>query len=212
MHNFVMLCKTYSKDIERFRIMTESFNKYNEDNIKMYVSVPETELNLFKTFSSSNIEIITDESYTNKYFTKTNYHNLPVGYLNQEICKLSFWETNLAENYLCVDSDVTFIRKFYYTDFMADNRTPYTVLIMDKDLSIEKHYQNSWESRQNFIKKIYDKIGINDRRLRTCHGMQIMNYIVLKSMKSEFMLKNNYSYFNLLEISPFEFTWYNAWF
>ena len=38
---------------------------------------------------------------------------LSAGYINQEIVKLCFWETGLADNYLCLDSDAEFVRDFH---------------------------------------------------------------------------------------------------
>lgn len=209
--NFVFFCKTYNKDIERFKVFLKSFNEFNKDNIKLYVSMPELDYNLFKQFESENVILITDESYGKNYFVNQN-DGLSVGYINQEICKLSFFETSLAQNYLCVDSDCQFIRDFYTDDFMADDNTPYTVLVQDKDLLVEKHYQSYGDTREQFIEKIYKTVGLEDRRYRTCHGMQVLNSKVLKSLKEDFMKKNNYSYYDLLKIAPFEFTWYNAWF
>lgn len=212
MKNFCMYCKTYSGDLNRFKLMVESFNKYNVDGITLVVSVPEKEMDLFNRFKSKNIDVITDESYAGKYFTKKPLHNLSLGYVNQEICKLAFWESKIAKNYLCIDSDLLFIRDFHESDFMADKNTPYTILVMDKDLAIEKHYHNFWLWRQEFIKKIYKSVGLNDRRYRTCHGMQVLNAVVLKSLKDDFMKKHKYNYADLIAIAPYEFTWYNAWF
>lgn len=212
MKNFVIFCKTYSGDFHRFQLMVESFNKYNVDGITLVVSVPEKEIDLFNGFKSKNIDVITDESYAGKYFTKKPLHNLSLGYVNQEICKLAFWESKIAKNYLCIDSDLLFIRDFHESDFMADKNTPYTILVMDKDLAIEKHYHNFWLWRQEFIKKIYKSVGLNDRRYRTCHGMQVLNAVVLKSLKDDFMKKHKYDYADLIAIAPYEFTWYNAWF
>lgn len=207
-----MFCKTYIGDIERFDIMIKSFNNFNKNNIPMYISVPNDDLETFKKYQSENIKIISDESYAQSYFADESYFNLPIGYVNQEICKLSFWETGYAENYLCIDSDLEFIRDFYITDFMADEETPYIVLVQDKDLSIEKHYQDFWKWRQNLIQKIYDEMDLNDKRFRTCHGNTVLNSAVLASLKKDFMEKKGYSYKDLIKISPYEFTWYNVWF
>ena len=212
MKNFVMFCKTYSGDLKRFQLMLSSFDAHNVDNISLVVSVPESELGIFSKFKSPTVMIVSDESYASKYFTDEKLHGLSVGYCNQEICKLSFWETKIAKNYLCIDSDLFFIRDFHESDFMADSDTPYTVLVMDKDLAIEKHYHEFWLWRQEFIKKIYAAVELNDPRLRTCHGMQVMNATVLKSLKNDFMKPHKYDYADLIAIAPYEFTWYNAWF
>lgn len=133
-YNFAIFCKTYSGDFERFKNLINSFNRFNADNIPMYASVPESELKMFEKFKSDNVKLISDECYSEKYTVKEKINNFSTGYINQEICKLCFFETGFADNYLCVDSDAEFIRNFYISDFMHDKNTPYTVLVMDKDL------------------------------------------------------------------------------
>lgn len=209
--NFVMYCKTYSLDLGRFKNLLKSFGEFNKDNILMYVSVPECELDLFKSFEDVNVKIITDESYAKKHFATKTKHGFALGYVNQQICKLSFFEADLCENYLCIDSDATFIRNFYVSDFMRDENTPYSVLVMDKDLAVEKEYQGFWDIRNDLVQKIFDYVGLDDKRLRTCHGMQCLSSKVLKSLKDDFMQIRNLEYKDLIEISPFEFSWYNAW-
>ncbi len=210
--NFGIYCKSYNKDVKRFERLLNSFNKFNRDNVKFYTSVPAEDFELFKKFEGSNVKIITDESFAGKYLVKEGFGGYGAGYINQEICKLTFFETGFLENYFCVDSDAQFIRDFYKKDFMADDKTPYTVLIQDKELSCEKFYKRFTKYRKENIKRIYDEIGLDDARYRTCHGMQVLNSKVLKSLKEDFMSKKGLSYKDLIEISPFEFTWYNAWF
>ncbi len=212
MLNFAMYCKTYRNDLQRVWRMISSFNTHNVEKIEMFLSVPENDISFFESFSSTTVHLVTDESYGGQYFSKREYHGLGVGYINQEICKLSFWESRRTENYLCIDADVEFIRDFYHSDFMADTETPYTVLVMDKDLSVEKHYRDFWKQRQSYIQRIFDFVGLDDRRLRTCHGMQVLSGMVLQSLKDDFMSVKGLSYEDLIAYSPYEFTWYNAWF
>jgi hypothetical protein len=82
---------------------------------------------------------------------------------------------------------------------------------MDKDLSVERHYHASWDSRKILIKAIFDAVELSDPRQLTCHGMQVLSSKVLESLKHDFMKSRGYAYKDLLIISPFEFTWYNAW-
>jgi len=213
MTNFGFYCKTYSGDFIRFAELVRTFHCFNKENIVMYVSVPEVEINQYYKFQCDTVNIISDESFAGTYMTDEFISGIRPGYINQEICKLTFYKTNLFNNYLCLDSDVIFIRDFYINDFMYDENNPYTVLIMDKDLSVGKTYRNLfWNSRQSYIKKIYDYIGINDKRLRTCHEMQVFNSEVLDSLYNDFMQPRRMKYTDLLEISPYEFTWYNVWF
>lgn len=211
MYQFIMYCKTYSGDFNSCSIMINSFNKYNKDNIVLYLSVPLKEIHLFEKFQSDNIKIISDESYAEKYFATETSYSFSIGYFNQEICKLAFWETELSENYLCIDSDTTFIRDFYISDFMKNEKTPYTVLVQDKDLHTAKWYPHA-KYRKEWIKKIWEYIDYDDKRYRTCHGLQILNAKVLNSLKNDFMKPRNLEYKDLIEYSPLEFSWYNAWF
>jgi hypothetical protein len=208
-----IFCKSCKKDIYICDRMLKSFILHNRDGIKMFVSVPESEIKYFLEFSRfDNVEVLSDQSYADKYMSQNQYHGLSVGYVNQEICKLSFWETKFALNYLCVDSDVIFLRDFFITDFLANQDIPYTVLVQDKELSIEKEYRDFWIYREKFIRTIYREIDLVDKRYRTCHGMQVLNAKVLNSLKEDFMLCKNYTYEKLISIAPYEFTWYNAWF
>ena len=99
----VATCAMDSGDLERVSLMIQSFNRYNVDGLSLFLSVPEADICEFKQFESKTIHIIPDEVYAGKYFTNKKLHNLPVGYVNQEICKLAFWESEIAKNYLCVD-------------------------------------------------------------------------------------------------------------
>jgi hypothetical protein len=213
MHNFVMYCKTYCGDFDRFSNLVNTFHKYNIDDVLLYVSVPEREMNLFEKFRCATVVIISDESFANKYFADVGHHGMTLGYSNQQICKLTFYKTGVAKNYLCLDSDTVFIRDFYISDFMHDEDTPYTVLVMDKDLSIQRHYRTAfWIGRQASIKKIYDFMSLDDARLRTCHNSQVFNIQILESLARDFMEPKALKYNDLLKISPYEFSWYNAWF
>lgn len=212
-HDFAMYCKTYRGDFQRASVMVETFNKHNRDDIKLYLSAPLEDQHLFAPFANRNIEVITDESYAAPFLTDQPLNGMSPGYVNQEICKLTFYTTGLADNYLAIDSDCVLIRDFYVSDFMHDAGIPYTVLVQDKDLSIERHYRDvHWVSRQEMIAEIYAEMGVRDRRLRTCHGAQILNSRVLDSLKNVFMESRGLSYIDLLKISPYEFTWYNVWF
>ncbi len=209
----VVVCKTYNKDFKSFCHFYESFNKHNADKLKLYVSVPKVDFELFSDFVKGDVIVITDESYANKYLASDNKAliGLSVGYINQEICKLSFWENDIAHNYLFVDSDSYFIRDFFFDDFMADKQTPYSVLVMDKDLKTELDYREFSKYRDSQIRKIFELVELKDNRFLTCHGMTVLSEKVLKDFKERFMHTNKFAYKDLIEMAPYEYTWYNAW-
>lgn len=206
-----IVCKSYEGDIKSFDRLYKSLRRHNVDKIPFYVSVPSTDVPSFKQLVGDDVTLIADERYAASYFSKEEYFGLSMGYVNQEICKLSFWENGLADNYLFVDSDAYFIRDFYVSDFMASADTPYSVLVMDKDLNLQPYYCEFGEWRKSLIKKIFDEIGLQDDRLLTCHGMTVMNAAVLRDFKENFMEKRKLAYRDLIAIAPYEYTWYNAW-
>ena len=210
---FLFFCKSYREDFDRLLILVQSFEKYNCDKLKLVISIPESDFSSFKIPIGKYVTLISDESYAKNHITNEDYLDKKAGYLNQEICKLTFFKKGLTNNYFCLDSDAQFIRPFYFTDFMYNDSVPFTVLVQDKDLAIGRNYRNKfWLPRLASIKRIYKIINLDDRRYRTCHGHQTFNSKVLKSLEEDFMKENSYSFLDLIKIEPYEFTWYNAWF
>lgn len=212
MYKFVLFCKSYAGDLELVKLLVKSCERFNKDRIPLYISVPETDLNLFaKNLENTGVYLITDESITTNLIFDSDEWFTP-GYINQQLVKLSFWETRLAKNYFCIDSDSYFLRDFFYHDFMADDETPYSVLFEDKELCVDPiYYKGYWQSRLESLNLIKEKIGLKDTRLITCHNNTTLSSKVLESFRDEFMLIHNLEYIDILKISPFEYSWYNFW-
>lgn len=209
MDKLVFYCKTYMKDYKNVLRLIDSYNLYNKDNIKLYISCPKEDYDVFSKLSGSNIVVVKDEEITENNMVSESKTGLSIGYINQQICKLCFAEYGVCDNYLCLDSDALFIRNFYYNDFMYNDNVPYSVLIMDKDLQCDKMYQKFWDQRFEYHKKIYDFFGMDMKIYKTCHGMQIINIGVMGKLK-EALKQKGMNYADALEIAPFEFTWYNT--
>jgi len=208
---FAILLKSYSGDIERAVNLVRSFTEFNRDNIPLYISVPKQDRSLFNSrIQAENIKIINDEDVSSGLITE-KINSFSIGYINQQIVKLSFWKTGLCENYFCADSDSYFIRDFSVSDFMFNEDTPYTVLIQDKDLAIEPEYQGMWDSRLERLEYIKKRLGVKDRLLKTCHGFGILSSKVLRSFEENYLKANNLSYSDILKESAFEISWYNFW-
>jgi hypothetical protein len=166
MQNIAFFCKSYSRDIGAFGRLLKSFALHNSDNIILYVSVPAVDLDRFNSLAAlySNVQVLTDESYAAKYFTLESNWGISLGYLNQEICKLSFWELGLAKNYLCIDSDALFIRGFRIRDFLREDGIQFSVLTMDSDLNCDPAYRDYWVTRQAHVERIFSAVGLSDQR------------------------------------------------
>jgi len=89
------------------------------------------------------------------------------GGLSQQIIKSEFWRLGYSENYLCLDSDSLFIRKFYQSDFMSDDLTPYTVLHQNKELFQlainrgQERVERDLRGEAERVKALFDRQGPN---------------------------------------------------
>ena len=133
------------------------------------------------------------------------------GYLNQQIIKLSFWEKNIYNFYLCLDSDTYFIRDFFIKDFFFDEETPYSNLYEWENHFLDADYIQWVDIYKNNLTKISNLIDLNTNRIITSCNNVIFSTEVLKSFKEDFLEKKKLTYQDIIKICPFEFSWYNQW-
>jgi len=212
MDNIAILVKSFIGDFEYTKRLIESYKKYNVDKIPLYLVVPESDMSTFEHFNEKHIKVLSDESVCNKLVKDRRIRGIRPGYINQEIIKLAFWEKKLTLNYFCMDSDAVFIRNFYKSDFMYNRTTPYTILQEDNELKVDpEYYKTHWNRREKLILRIQKEVGLSDKRILTSHGFSILSSKVLASFYTKFMQPRKLNYSDLLEISPYEFSWYNMW-
>lgn len=135
MSGISIFCKSYRDDLERLVALIKSVRQFNHDRLAFYISAPKDDLILFQNrFVDEDINWLSDESIinANPAIDLTVYKSLP-GHISQQIVKSEFWRINPVENYVCIDSDSVFIRKFTARDFLSSEGTPYTVLHEGKD-------------------------------------------------------------------------------
>ena len=211
MTNFGILVKSYAPDHHYVARLVRSLHQHNINSIPIFIIVPDSELPLFAEFEGAEIAVL-GESVLAEHLVTEPLAGFSPGYINQEIIKLSFWETGLADNYLCLDSDAEFVRDFTFSDFMFDENTPYTFLTEDAELIAEPEYfANSWQGRANKLRLIKEAVGVAGPRLLTVHGHAVFSSAVLKSFKKNFLQPRGWLYRDAVELSPYEPTWYNMW-
>ena len=205
MDKIALFCKTFNRDFERFKILYDSYVKYNVDNLKFVVSVPETDYQLFSIFK--DIILIKDDDL---YVTKS----LP-GWMQQQSIKLNVYRSQIAENYLMLDSDEYFIKDFHINDFIY-NDYPYFVCHEQKELfqlsEIVKDklpYGDPKSVFDNDKNKIMNTFGRTGKKYDFGPPPMIWNSEVLKDFQNTFV-KNDYE--KLLMICPSEISWYGEWF
>lgn len=129
MCNVILFCKSYRQDMYRARRLAASIHRYNGDAIPFYISVPEKDLEQFqKCFTGLPCEFLSDEEILMK--SKAVFGEIPKDFpehLGQQLVKLEFWRMGLCKNYIWLDSDSYFIKRFTHKDFFLDEETPYTV-------------------------------------------------------------------------------------
>ena len=211
MTNFGILVKSHAPDHPYVARLVHSVQRHNITAIPVYIIVPDADLPVFEEFAGAEITVL-GESTLGQHLVSESLAGFSAGYINQEIIKLSFWETGLAENFLCLDSDAEFIRDFTVDDFMFDENTPYTFLTEDAELISEPEYfSESWKGRAEKLRRIKHEIGIADSRLLTVHGHAVFSSEVLRSFKHDFLGPRGWQYRDAVALSPYEPTWYNMW-
>ncbi len=168
MQKLCLYCKSYSRDFLRLERLLESIEKFNKDNLPVYISTPESEHEILQTVLNPKLTYkwISDEeiiaSNPDVSISNLKKHS---GYVSQGIIKSEFWRLQLAENYLCIDSDSQFLRDFYESDFINESGEPYTVIHENKELLqmarnrrkdkvLEDYYKEA-----DAIKKIFPREG-----------------------------------------------------
>jgi hypothetical protein len=206
-----MMLKSYRGDFPIASRLVESFSKYNHDSLPLTIVVPPEDTELFTSLQGTNIKVL-EESALQQYLATEAFADMRLGYINQQIVKLAFWELDIYDDYLVIDSDMVFVRPFARIDFMLDADTPFSVLVEDNDLQTDaRYFAEQWRSRREHLARIKETLGFADPRSLTCHNHQVFSAAVLRSLKQDFMEPHGYSYADLIRIAPYEFSWYNFW-
>ena len=136
MKDLVLYCKSYSRDFLLLKRLLESVKQHNIDQIPFYISTSASEKTLLeKVLGGDGYIWVADEDIiaTNPRANLLRYRSMPGG-LSQQIIKSEFWRLDLAESYLCLDSDSKFICDFEKSNFLSNENIPYTVLHQNKEL------------------------------------------------------------------------------
>ncbi len=213
-HEFGVMLKTYTGDIDYVERLIRSYIIYNVENIQLYIVVPKSDITEFEQFAKGNIQLLCDEDITNEYL-KSGHHDYIKegrGIINAGVTKLAFWETSLCENYFAIDSDMVFIRPFYKRDFFNAEFTPYTIISTYPELLIDPfYYDRYWKKRENSYKNVKKIVGLSINLDKTTCCSQVMSSVVLADFKSNFLKTKEWSYVDAMICENYEFFWYAAW-
>jgi len=213
MDKIVIYCKSYRNDVKIAKRLLESVNKYNKDNLPFYISVPSSDIQIFKdTLGEDGYTLIPDED-----IDKENN-----GHKGQQIVKSQFWKLGLCENYLNIDSDCFFIKPFYTKDFMFDDETPYTICheykhffeFLQKHPYIQSNQPMNFDPYESFVNEreyVMNLFGRSGAIYDFGPGPVIWSCKVWESLHKNYVSKNNLQFVDLINVNPSEFTWYGEW-
>lgn len=199
MHNLVLFCKTFIRDLDKMKTLKQSVDKFNADKIPFCIACPEAEIEIFKKHLKTGKEdyeliFLTDEEVAGRELT-AKYKDK--GWVGQQFIKLLFYKTNVCNFYVILDSDLYFIQDFHISDFMYDESTPY--------ISMTEERKEEYAKIQNYLKRKGKTYGF------VRHG-QVFSCRLLYDMEENLLNKNNITFEDLLKISPFEMQWYGEYY
>jgi hypothetical protein len=175
MSSFILFCKSFKDDVLRAKRLCDSVAKWNVDCIPFYLSVPESDVALFKKIidfealnekSQKIFHLITDESIVvaMPHSSLDDYYQMR-GYWSQQVVKSEAWRLLQCDNYLCLDSDAFFTKPFHLSHFIHSDGNPYSLMHdahelldlakhMGKFDVVEAFYHDS-----NTVKEEFDREG-----------------------------------------------------
>lgn len=136
MKDLVLYCKSYCRDFLRVKRLLATIEKYNTDHIPFYISTPQEQYeDLISVLGSTQGFLwVSDESIVaSNPRAPLGIEKTRSGSLSQQAIKSEFWRLEIAENYVCLDSDCIFIKEFAKADFLAPDGNPYTVIYQNKE-------------------------------------------------------------------------------
>ncbi len=213
MKDIVLYCKSYNRDVLRAKRLVDSIEKYNIEELELYLSVPKGDLQLFLNMvGSDRCKWLTDEEIvsSNPNANVERMYKTPGG-ISQQVVKSEFWRLGIAENYLCLDSDSMFIKKFREKDFIALDSVPYTVCHQSKELLQIAENKNRHQIVEGYIsdskraKAIYNRVGPN---YDFGPPPMIWSSKVWRDLSDRYLAPKGMTLWDAVEAFPAEIRWY----
>lgn len=192
--------------------MAQSVQMFNRDDIPLYISVPSSDLDLFKEqFNNLFCRFLTDEEIIEKCINAYGpFPRLFPKYLMQQLIKLEFRRLKKCEHYVWIDSDAYFLRPFYTKDFFHDENTPLLVMHKAKELRAfsEKYDPRIAEKLDNRIEKIRQLFGRQGEAFYFGDPPLVWSSSVLEGLAADFLEPRGMSIYELLYAYPCEMQLY----
>ena len=213
MDSIPLFCKSYNRDVLRVKRLVDSIEKFNKDNLQVFISTPGSDRQLFlDKIGSGRCEWVTDENIVNSNpaLSWGKMQEIDPGKA-QQIIKSEFWRLHPCTGYLCIDSDSIFIRNFMRSDFMATDGVPYTTLHQGKELLQLASNLGKSKTALNFktdstrAKEIFGRNG-PDYDFGPTPVMWASR--VWQDLASQFLEPRGWSFMDAINYFPAELRWY----
>lgn len=207
-HKIILYCKSFRGDLDRAEVLFNSIKKHNKDSIPFYFQIPKLDLKIFQDrLGTEGYEVVFDEDITDLVNVQSHF--------TQQLYKMEFYKTRIAEYVFLIDSDMYFIRDFNVTEFINEDGTPYITMHENKALR-EFSYNIKgtslltewWINERNKIPELFGRKG----RLYD-YSCSALLYIssVFETLYEEYCKPNNLTFLDLLIYQTSENTWYGEW-
>jgi hypothetical protein len=210
---FVLYCKSYSTDLRRVRRLAHSVQQHNHERIPFFVSVPRAEMPLFQEqLHEFDVRLLSDEEILKASPGLDAEQVLHMrGAVSQQVIKSEFWRLNLANAYLCLDSDAIFIRPFGLSDFVAPDGTPYTMVDEAHDLLEDALRQkrerviSAFSQEAQLVQALFGRIG---RTYSFGPFPLVWHRAVWESLEQNYLKPRKMSFADAIAQAPIESRWY----
>lgn len=206
-HKIILFCKSYRGDVNRAKVLFDSIKKHNKDNIPFYISIPKADLSIFQnTLGVSGYSIVFDDDLTNLVNQQSHF--------TQQLFKMEFYKTGIAEYFFLADSDMYFIKDFTIEDFIVDD-VPYMTMHECKDLLEYSHIIHGDNRMVTWFREERLAIMSIFGRKGKCYdysgsaNLYISN--VFSSLHNDYCVPNNLTFLDLLNYKASENTWYGEY-
>jgi hypothetical protein len=208
-----LYCKSYRTDLRRVVRLVQSIERFNEQKIPVYVSVPDADLFLFQShLDATSVKLLSDENIleASPRLDLTRVASMH-GAVAQQVVKSEFWRLGLADTYVCLDSDAVFIRPFSASDFLAPDGFPYTVLDEAHDLLEGAMQHGRHRIVDAFVREadlVQQKFGRVGRRYSFGPFPLAWHRNVWESLDRNYLQPRSMSFADAILEAPIESRWY----
>ena len=213
MKPLALYCKSYSTDLFRLVRLAQSIRTFNVERLPFYVSVPQSELPLFREhLSGLDAQLMADEDIlrASPRMGAAQVAHMP-GNVAQQVVKSEFWRLNLSNAYLCLDSDSLFIRPYGLADFMAQDGAPYTMLDEAHDLledALRQKRQRVVDAFQREADLVQQLFGRQGRRYSFGPFPLVWHRDVWQSLDERYLKPKGMTFADAIMQAPIESRWY----